>query len=438
MSAGPSSTTSSEPPEPSGEKSTELPPRFPKQKRRSRAPEDADEEDLAEDETTLLSALLQSVAKRKQKRKKAPSERPPIYRFLPRADAGEPVDPSGQGASPPGVTAAVALPKFTPRVIAGELGVWDWRRIPHIRGILCSALAAALALAAFLAGRYTAPRPVAANRIPEAVRAAPLPPDFSDRLVAAMAADHAGDLGTALRIIDALAKGTEPDPALWAYQATLRTRLGYTDDVEADLRRWLASNPSPEATATFNTARGFNFARRREFDQAITCYAAVTQTDPFDTANLLHWAETLRRKGSPAEAVDKFQEALARLPATASPYANAQRDYIAYERRLSQVENGREADLEPELDKQLTVPAPSGYWLLTAAAAALQKGDMPASVDALKKAQATLPPEQFGILLGDYFFHSFAYHPEMNAFLVSSTPGQLQARRLSMDYFLDP
>ena len=194
----------------------------------------------------------------------------------------------------------------------------------------------------------------------------------------------------------------------------------------------------PEVAATFNTARGFNFARRREFDRAITCYAAVAQVNPFDTANLLHWGETLRRKGSLAEAADKFQEALARLPATASPYAHAQREYIAYERRLSQVENGRGADLALELGKGLATPAPSGYWLLTAAAVALQKGDMPAAVSALKKAQATFPPEQLGGLLSDYFFHSFAYHPETIAFLVPSTPRQSQARRLSMDDFVDP
>ena len=75
---------------------------------------------------------------------------------------------------------------------------------------------------------------------------------------------------------------------------------------------------------------------------------------------------------------------------------------------------------------------------MTAAAVALQKADMPVAVDALTRARATFAPEQFDALVSDYFFRSFAYRPEMNAFAVTAASNRPPARRSSMDYFLDP
>ena len=129
---------------------------------------------------------------------------------------------------------------------------------------------------------------------------------------------------------------------------------------------------------------------------------------------------------------------MARLPATAAPHLEAQRENIAYERRLGQIENGRGADLQTEVDRHLHTPATSGYWLMTAAAIALQKTDMPTAVGVLTKARAVFTPGLFDTLVSDYFFRSFAYRPEMNAFAVASPSNRPQARRASMDYFLDP
>ncbi len=227
-------------------------------------------------------------------------------------------------------------------------------------------------------------------------------------------------------------------PALQAYRATLDTRLGHTDQAEIALSQLLGPHTPPDVSAMVNAARAFNYARRREFDHALPCFAAVARVDPFDVANLLHWAETLRRKGDLPDAIDMFREASARLPATASPYVEAQREYIAYERRLSQIESGHEADLQTELDQGLHARAPSGYWLMTAAAIALQRTDLPTAVDALTKARAVFPPGQFDALVSDYFFRSYAYHTEMNAFAVAATSDRPQIRRSSMDYFLDP
>ena len=87
----------------------------------------------------------------------------------------------------------------------------------------------------------------------------------------------------------------------------------------------------------------------------------------------------------------------------------------------------------------LTAPQPTGYWLLTAAAYALQHGDLAGAADALKKARVALPPETYVGLTNDYFFHNFASRPELAALLPADTP---QAREQPfvkrMGYFVDP
>ena len=413
-------------------------PRIPALKRRYRKPDEPEPEPLPEvDEAALLSVVLQSVQRRKGG-EQAPARRG-INRFLPRsADPVAPAASSEEGRAPE-ASAPAPLPKRAVAPIAR----------PRVRGrstwqirydlVFYAALAAAVLSAAFLAGRYSVPPPVVVvAKAPEATQTATSLPNFSEQMAKALAAEHAGDLETALQITKDLTRGVEPGPALLAYQATLATRLGLSNDVEADLARRLRTDFSPSVVGPLNAARAFNYARRRQFDDALPCFAAVDAVDPFDVANLLHWGETLRRKGSFGEAEGKFREALARMPIATSPYLVAQHEYIAYERRLCQVENGKVDDLAPELEQHLGQPAPSGYWRLTAAAVALEKGDMPAAVDALTKAQTMFTPVQFGALLSDYFFHAFAYHPELNAFLTATTPEQKKARLLGMDYYVDP
>ena len=115
-----------------------------------------------------------------------------------------------------------------------------------------------------------------------------------------------------------------------------------------------------------------------------------------------------------------------------------QRDYLTFQMHLTQVEIGREAEFKAELDQALAAPDVSGYTLLTAAAVALQKGDLPAATDAMKKAQAVLSPGDFDALVGDYFFRSFAYRAEMSPFLPPASLERTHAKELRMDYFVDP
>lgn len=417
--------------------------RFPRQKKRYRKTEGAEGEEAfaEEDEIALLSSALELArARRKQSEDSPRPAAPTVNRFVPATDpAPAPVDEASSGSATADAKSNLALAKFQASPADRQWRTGERKSRLWVRVVLALAVAAGCAALGFLVGRSAGGRPVAvASKAPEAAPASSWLPQHLEMLRQAQAAERAGDLRTALRLTNQLAKSVDLGSKLLAYRATLDTRLSYFNDAEADLATQLNGNISPSDSAILNAGRGFNFVRWRRFNTAIDAFAAVAQADPSDVFNLLQWAETLRRKGSLAEAIDKLQEAFLRIDLAASPYAESQREYIAYVRRLSLVENGRDAEFQPELEERLAAPAPSGYWLLTGAAAALQKGNLPAAVSALEKARTALSPEHFAVLLGDYFFRSFDHRPEMTPFLTPFTPEQQQARLLSMDYFVDP
>lgn len=417
--------------------------RFPRQKKRYRKIEGAedDEASIEEDEIALLSSALELARARRKQSGDPPRPAPPtVNRFVPVAEtASAPVDDAAPMPAAADAKSNLALSKFQATSSDRRRHTAERKDRPWVWVALVLAAAAGCAALGFLVGRNAGGRPAAvSSKAPEVVLASPWLPQHVETLRQARAAEHAGDLRTALRLTSQLAASVDFGPSLVAYRAKLATRLSYFNDAEADLTTRLNRNVSPDDAAVLNTARGFNFVRWRRFGAAVDAFSAVAQVDPSDVFNLLQWAETLRRKGSLPEAIDKFQEASSRIDLAASPYAEPQREYIAYARRLSLVENGREAELQPELDQRLAAPAPAGYWLLTGAAAALQRGDVPAAAETLKKARVILSPEHFRVLVDDYFFRSFSHRPEMAAFLTPLTPEQQQARLLSMDYFVDP
>ncbi len=448
------------------------------QKRRYKRPEAAEPVPSApgvdpDNEIIVLSSLLQNLLARKEGGEVTETEaRGKINRFVSRKDgpaapsapvapptppptaepsrAPQPPPPARETPAPaalrpaiagPEGMAAIAFPKFEPRLFQPDAtnNWWDRSGSTWGRGVLYFAFTAALALAAFLAGRRDeAHHPVVsdAKAVPGLTTQA-LDVPTVELLEKALRAEQSDDFDAARNTADNLLKASPDNATLVAYSATVDTRLGRLNDVEASLSRRIGPNTPPDVAATLNQAQAFNYCRRREFERACDCFAAVARVRPLDARNFLRWGEALRRLGRLADAVDKFHLALLRLPVGA-PSSEGERDYLAYKTRLTQVELGREADFKSELAQHLAEPMPGGYWLLTGAAAALQKNDLPTVVDLLTKARTMFSPEQFTTLLEDYFFRAAAYHPEMNAFLTPSSPEHLQGRRLRMDYFVDP
>ena len=131
-----------------------------------------------------------------------------------------------------------------------------------------------------------------------------------------------------------------------------------------------------------------------------------------------------------------FQGALARLPGGGS--SDSLRDYLALEMRLTSIEFGEGARLKGELEEHLKAAAPSGFWLLTAAALALQEKRIPDAMDALGRAKAILPPAQFDELTSDYYFRGFAKEPGLGSLLPPPDPARDEIRRRGGAYFIDP
>ncbi len=435
-------------------------PEYLPQKRRHRKVEPATELELTEgedDEILILGTLLQRLLARKQAESVEPESRTRINRFVqkntvPLGTPSASADTSAQEAGPAAAASAStdtgraatpalpgALPKLTPRLTAPPDDTY-WTAPSRGRSVLFFVFSAGLAIAAFLVGRGAAPHPEASQHTTATAASAP-PPRWNATLLGkldqVLATDQTGDLKKAKDEALDLKKQLGSSLELDVYLGSLTTRLGHTNDAEADLSRLLEPYMQPLPAAAVNEGMGFTYSRRRDFKRAAEAFADASRIDPFNPDNYYRWGEVLRRQGRLQDAIDKFRQALQRLPEGA-PESESQRECAGLKMRLAQIELGRDADVKPDLDAHLREPAPGGYWLLTAAAFALQHNDIPGATDALQKARAALPAGQYSALLDDYYFHTYALKPELTALLSPATPETKQQRTASMVYFIDP
>lgn len=247
----------------------------------------------------------------------------------------------------------------------------------------------------------------------------------------ALAADKAGDLEGARRILATAETKGKSLFGLKGYQANLLSRSGYAVDAEGTLAGTFdLANPSGVEQM------GFVFARNRDFDKASDWLQRAVDGNPFPAENFFRLGEALRRKGNLTEAATRLEEALVRLPA--EPEFNDQRELISFKLRLTQIEGSRRAELATELEAQLKAPAPSGYWTLTAAAASLQDGDFRAAAAWLTKAKATLGEDRFNALINDYYFRTAADHAEISGFFATSDATRKRKGRSRTAFFVDP
>ena len=440
-------------------------PEYLPQKRRYKKPEPAAFDfgvpDETDDEILILGSLLQRLLARKQAESAEPETRSKINRFVQRSTAPLAAAPTGEtgvadpapaptenGSAPPDDASTDAdagparpmarpLPKLTPRPVTAA-GDAYWSPPSRGRGVLYLVFCAGLAIAAFLVGRSAAHPGGAA---PGSV-AAPTPaPQWNATLLGkldqVLAADQSGDLEKAKTAALDLKKQIGSSLELDLYLATLTTRLGHTNDAEADLSRMLEPYMQPLQAAAVNEGMAFTYSRRRDFKRAAEAFADASRINPFAPENFYRWGEVLRRQGRFQDAIDKFRQALQRLP-EGDAATESQRECAAFKMGVAQIELGHDSEIKPEIDNHLRQPSPSGYWLLTAAAYALQHNDLPGAVDFLQKAREALPSEQYATLTDDYFFHGYAEKPEMSHVLsVPSAEGK-QKEKDKMVYFVDP
>ena len=398
-------------------------------------------DDTDDDELLRLSKLLRRLVEKKLADPGEPEAKSPraSNRFVPRS-------------APPAEVGSTDLPtpqappmRLKPRTArgTGTGGRWQQNTAPFGKWLLYPALIAAVAAATYFLTR-TPPPPgsdarsahTASVAVPKLTTAWPSP--MIAELDAALAADQAGDLKTAQALATELKKHLPDAPGLDLYLATLMTRLGQANDAENVSSKMVDAFTPPLEAAAANGNLGFIYARERDLARAAASFSDAAAADPFNPSYFEGWAEALRREGQLRQAVDRFAEALERLPAGVAETAG-RREQVAFKLHLTQIEAGRDDDLKPALDAHLAEPRPTGYWLLTAAAYALQRGDMAAAADALQKARESLPVEVYAELTNDYFFHNFSGHKEVAALLPADTPQARQAPFVPrMGNFIDP
>ena len=435
----------------SPEENASRPPDILKVKRRFRMSDsEKDSAENSDPEELVLHSLLRKILRKGDAGSNETEPPAKIHRFVPKSTAAvEPPSalltlPAAGAEASPAPRAGNPLINFSPRTSksAGGRGrnrfVVPWKTLGYL------ALLLLVSSVAYFAGR-SSERSAALATASGSAAAAPVPQPVTvwtqatvSQLDAVLAADQSGDLKAARQLAAALKKRIPNAPGLDLYLSTFDVRQSRFNDADVAVSRTLNALTAPLEVASANEHFGFIYARHREFARAVTAFENAAMMDPFNAIHFQHWGETLRRNGRLQEAIERFQQALVRLGG-GQPGLDSQRNEIEFKIHLAQIELGKDEDVKTAIDTHLREPAPGGYWFLTAAAFALQHGEMAAAADALGKARVVLSPDDYAVLASDYFFHAFAGRQELVGLLpgdsLAESAQTLQART---GFFIDP
>lgn len=272
---------------------------------------------------------------------------------------------------------------------------------------------------------------------PAEVAAVPPPPPPAvwraptmDVLDRALAADQAGELKTAIKLVTELAAKEPNLPGLARYLAVLEVREG--NFVTAENGLLALENAGRELPQAWYL-RALNAARQRHFDDAYKMLLSSLVLDPLPADTYYQMAEVLRRQGKLTDAVIVSRQALLRV----HPGYGISRPTIALKLRLAQIEGGQAAEVEAALAEAIKVPPAAPEWMFTAAALGLQRGDHAAAAEWLGKARAIMPPDEFSAWVDDYFFRQQTATPELVAFRLAEDERR-HRRATSWEFFIDP
>ncbi len=246
----------------------------------------------------------------------------------------------------------------------------------------------------------------------------------------ALAADQAGDLKLASKLLMELATAEPNLPGLTRYLASLETRAGNFSAAENGL---LALDAAGREVHQVLYLRAFNVSRQRRFDDASKLLLSSLALDPLPADSHYQMAELLRRQGKLTDAVNVARQALLRV----RPGSGVSRSTVALKLRLAQIEDGQTSEVEAALAEAMKSPPVAPEWMFTAAALDLQRGNVAAAAEWLGRARGILPRDEFIGWVDDYFFRQHSTAPELAAFRVSDDERQ-RRRATSGDFFIDP
>lgn len=136
-------------------------------------------------------------------------------------------------------------------------------------------------------------------------------------------------------------------------------------------------------------------------------YEQAVQAAPADAEALFMWGETLRDDGKPREAIEKLKAAAVRAKGQAEEFVIRTKLDLAY------VEVGDKEWLNGELRERLADENPAPEWLVAGAAHAMTLNDWSGAAKYLDEARARMNREFYAWVVADRFFNIYRTQPEL-------------------------
>lgn len=253
-------------------------------------------------------------------------------------------------------------------------------------------------------------------------------PADREKLSAILAAENSGRSREALDLTRQLLANRPglTGATLLNARAAIGARLHAEADVLLERTRTAGTNDPSEIAFL----RAVNFGLQRKLEEMKTCLDEAIAADPVRAEFHFAHAEIDRRLGRIDDALASYARALERARPGRAPGA----ELISFRRRLLLIEGGRESEIDAgRYQAELARTAPSGDWLLTAAAVALQRGNPAEAARWLKLARAAMPRSEYLERIDDYFFRVHAGNADLKGlfptpaeriqFLANARPG---------------
>jgi uncharacterized protein YeeX (DUF496 family) len=156
--------------------------------------------------------------------------------------------------------------------------------------------------------------------------------------------------------------------------------------------------------------RAANFGQQRYLKEMRSDLGDAIALDPTRAEFHYQRAEVDRRQGRTQESLAGYSRAMV----LAKPNRFPSRETIEFRRRLLLIESGRESELDAKAyNAAFAQPSPSGDWLLTAAAVALQRKDAETAARWLRAAREAMPWPDYVERIDDYFFRIHTDEPNL-------------------------
>jgi hypothetical protein len=347
---------------------------------------------------------------------------------VPKSSTAEPVTEKSGAVSAEPVESTGRRPRFTrdtptPAVLQPKAPPLRtiWRQMPGgQKSAILVVLGALVAFLGFMLGRATGPTGTptsaasgpastpAASRVPSATSTWRLAQPEEIKLIDdALVAQTKGDYLTADKLLQQLSRQA---PDLAGNQTALALlNLQKGDLINADFYIKRGIDAGEDAGRLYGL-RGMIEMRLSHPRRANEAFEMAARSAPQDFKSFFLWAEYLRRIGKTQQALDRFDQAIARV------HEQADEDVMQFKRRLTLIAGGRGKELEPEMQMQLSLNPPAGDWLLLAMAEAAQRDDFKTAAKYLERASQLMSQAALVDRLRDFYLYQWCYEKELAPF----------------------